>query len=146
MTGTDTLRGVVSITGSDPITSVVVTPRQGDAVIVQGAPAVTLRNADGLEVRLDGRFTGARAIGAGPGPSPVFEAATFVVRALDGQPAIDGVLERAANGFALRLADGRTRAIPALPEGLREHVGARVYLAGPPGAVPSAYGVLIPRP
>lgn len=144
--GGDTLRGIVSITGSEPMTSVVVTPRQGDAVIVQGAPAIALRNADGLEVRLDGKRTGARAIGAGPGPSPVFEARAFIVRALDGQPAMDGTLERAVSGFALRTADGRLTAIAALPDGLREHVGARVYLVGPLGAAPSAYGVLAPRP
>ena len=129
----DTLRGIVAITGSDPLTTVVLRKADGAAVAIRGALADTLRHAEGLDVRL----TGAVADGA---VSP----RRFLVRGMDGLPAADGTLELHGDTAVLATADGARIRHPLAPEDLRLMAGRRVWIAGHPGAEPQHWGALDP--
>ena len=137
--GTDSLRGVLAIVGNDPLTRVQITTRAGVAWFVDGADEPVLRAASGLEVVVFGRTS---AIDTGPPAARSFTAQRLAVRAADGIPAQDGVLERDGARVVLRLVDGQRLALPAIPEALRAQTGARIWWAGPTDRAPSAYGVL----
>lgn len=136
----DSVRGVVRVVGPAP-GNLTLRPATGGAIDLMGEDLAAIRTADGLEVALFGQF--------GP-PSGVTTSATgfvitrFAVRAVDGDAAIDGVLERGDDGFTLRLFDGARIPLAAVPDPLRASVGMRVFWAGPLGSAPRAYGILGP--
>lgn len=66
----------------------------------------------------------------------------FLVRAVGGQPVSDGVLDLTVDGFVLRLTNGGDRTVIDPPAELQQHVGDRVWIAGPEGDSPSAFGVI----
>jgi hypothetical protein len=126
----DTLRGVVRITGAEPAVTVVLeTPARSVALYGGGG---VLPRLDGLDVMVQGS---ARDGGG-------FDVAHFAVRALDGVPAMDGVLQREGAAFHLLAGDGVRHALPHLPPSLRDAIGARIWLAGPLSAAPEAYGII----
>lgn len=136
----DSVRGTIRVTG--PELSAVVLERVGSgSVDLQSTDLAPLRRADGLEVTLFGRVTAES--GVTPSSSG-FVVVRFAVRAADGIPALDGILERAGDGHALRTADGRLLKLVAMPAPLRDAVGARVFWAGPLDRAPAAYGILAP--
>jgi hypothetical protein len=57
-------------------------------------------------------------------------------------PAVDGVLAREGERWFVVTADGRRLPVARLPAALRGRAGARVWLAGPPGEAPAAFGVI----
>lgn len=134
----DSVRGVVHVVGAAPgILSL--RPASGGAMDLMGEDLAALRAAAGLEVALFGQF--------GPASGVTMSASGFVitrfaVRAADGDPAIDGVLERSAEGFVLRLADGERLTLESVPEPLRTAIGMRIFWVGPLDSAPRAYGVL----
>lgn len=129
----DTLRGVVLIVGAVPETMVAL--RTGDGTITLGGPAVSaLRSVVGAEVFVEGR--------RGSDPLRAWLADRFIVRAVDGRPARDGILEADGDALLLRLIDGSRSPIVDPPAALRTHVGARVWIAGAAGASPDAWGVI----
>ena len=139
---TDTLRGTVRLVGSEP-GLLVLEATTGAVSDVTGASLDALRAAEGLEVMLVGRA------GAPTGLTPSrigFDIVRFAVRRAAGVPAIDGILVRTGESFALRLVDGTVVPLTYMPEGLRGAVGARIYLAGPLDDAPRAYGVLAAAP
>ena len=140
----DTVRGIVSIRGSEPLTTVVVTPvgSPGDPVAPRGTELALLRSVAGLEVVLAGRRSEDRVLEAGPRGAVAFDLERFLVRAADGQPARDGVLGEDAGRYDLIAADGTRTPIVALPPALQSQVGARIYLVGPPDRAPSSYGII----
>lgn len=140
----DTVRGIVSVRGSEPLTTVIVTPIgfPSDPVAPRGADLALLRGVAGLDVVLAGRRTGDRVLDAGPGGAVAFDLERFLVRAADGQPARDGVLGEDAGRYHLIAADGTRTPIVALPPALQSQVGARIYLVGPPDAAPVSYGII----
>lgn len=142
----DTIRGVLTVVGSDPFTTVMLTSRQGLAIALSGAAAPALRDLAGVEVMLRGLHRPATGEAGGvdrtPSNRPSFEARQFAVRAVDGIAAVDGTLERAGAGYALRMIDARSLELPALPAALRTHVGARIFLAGPLDRAPQHYGII----
>ena len=129
----DTLRGIVAITGSDPLTTVVIRTPDGATVAIRGALADTLRQAAGLDVRLAGTV----ADGA---VSP----RRFLVRGMEGLPAADGTLELDADTAVLVTADGARIRYPMAPRDLRLMAGRRVWIAAHPGAEPQHWGALDP--
>lgn len=141
--GSDTVRGVIQIVGNDPVTTVLLVPRDTTRppVALRGEVLPVLRQASGLEVMVRGQRTAARDVGASPAGVPVFAVTDFVVRAADGVTAEDGVLERRGTGYVLRQRDNTVRDIGTLPLALRDAVGARIYLVGSLSA-PSSWGVL----
>lgn len=141
-TAADSARGIVQVTGSEPVTSVVLSA-PGGYVALQGAEADRLRPLAGVEaVAMGTRLSAPTSPGSRAGDAMIV--ARFVVRAVDGVPAIDGVVASVGSGFAIVTADGVRHAAPHLPTPLQSRVGARVYLAGPLGSPPTAYGVIPP--
>lgn len=135
----DSLRGVLTIVGNDPRTRIQISTDAGVEWLVDGADELVLRAASGLEVVVFGRIG---APDADPRATRQFTAQRMVVRAADGIPTQDGILEREGARFMLRLADNRRLALPAIPDALRAQAGARIWWAGPTDRPPSAYGVL----
>ena len=140
----DTLRGIVAITGSEPLTMVQLTTADGSGWQLVGESLPVLRAAAGLEVMVRGVVLapdgGARPVARFSANE--FAVREFVVRRVNGVVAVDGVLERAGAGFALRLADGRLLTLTDLPVTLRDRIGGRIWWAGPLDRAPNAYGIL----
>lgn len=135
----DTLRGIVAITGSEPLTMVQLTTADGSAWRLVGDSLTELRAASGLEVVARGIVL---SPDSGARPIARFEARGFAVRSANGIVALDGLLERVGPGFVLRLADDRRFALTAVPVALRDQTGARIWWSGPLDRAPNAYGVL----
>jgi hypothetical protein len=77
-----------------------------------------------------------------PGASCSFATARFAVRAVEGVPAVDGILRADGASFALEGPSGERLALREVPAALRAQVGARIFWAGPLDRAPAAYGVL----
>lgn len=136
----DTVRGVLSVIGAEPLTAIVLAPSGGGAALaIEGPPALALRGLSRLEVMVAGRAT-SRKSAASPA-SYVFDADTFVVRAAGGVAAHDGVVVKDAGAFYLGGGVSRT-AVPFLPASLQGQLGVRVFLVGPLDRAPIAYGTI----
>ena len=129
----DTARGVVAVTGADPLTRVVLRHGDGSTTTIAGAIADTLRRAAGLEVAVAGERT-----------EHGLEGDAFRVLRLERLPAADGRLEVEGDAAILVTADGRRLRFPAAPAALRELAGRRVWIAGEPGSEPQSWGRLDP--
>jgi len=135
----DTLRGIVAITGSEPLTMVELTAVDGSRWLLVGDSLDAVRAAAGLEIMV-------RGVPLSPdgGARPVarFNVRDFAVRRVNGIDAVDGVLERAGAGVALRLTDGRLLTLTDVPVTLRDQIGGRIWWAGPLDRAPNSYGIL----
>lgn len=137
----DSLRGVVAVVGNTPNTIVSLTAADGRIVVVHGDVLPELRAASGLEVMLFGSHAGTTRDGV-PRETPVMHGDRYIVRAVDGAPAHDGML-RFRNGVFLLERWGQSAVIlTTVPDALRKQVGARVYWVGAFDRAPLAYGVL----
>ena len=87
----------------------------------------------GLEVRLEGR--------AEP-DGRSFDVNGFEVVALEGTPAVDGVLAQDDDAIVLVRRDGRRIPLSAVPPALRRHIGERVWVAGRPEGRVETFGVI----
>ncbi|HEX7089976.1 MAG TPA: hypothetical protein VF192_07555 [Longimicrobiales bacterium] len=139
-TAADTLRGIVAVVGAEPLGRVVLRPAGGGAEVeLVGPQREALARVAGAEVVAVGRPT------SGTTPGPALEAVSFTVTAVDGQPAVDGRLEREAGRLVLVTADGRRIPLVRPPAALEAWVGARVWVAGPLDREPQAFGMIEPR-
>lgn len=137
----DSLRGVVQRVGAEPQTQLTARGADG-ATCVLRFPAVT-PGIEGLEVTL----WGARTTGVEPragGATCVLAVTRYAVRAVDGVPAVDGILLLSETSYALDLAGGARPQVWNVPPTLKGQVGARIFWAGPLDRAPVAYGVLEP--
>lgn len=130
---TDSARGVVAITGADPMTLVVLRHDDGSTTTLAGPVADTLRQAAGLDVSVTGRRT-----------EDGLEATAFRVLRLERLPATDGRLELDDDVAVLLTADGRRVRFPAAPAALRGLAGRRIWIAAEPGGEPRSWGLLEP--
>ncbi|PHX66228.1 MAG: hypothetical protein CK550_00815 [Gemmatimonadetes bacterium] len=135
----DTVRGIMAITGSEPLTTMQLTTTTGSRWQLVGDSLQTLRAAVGLEIMVRGV---ALATDPTARPDAQFAVVRFVVRRADGVAAQDGVIEPDGTGFALRMADDRRASLIDAPLALRERIGARIWWAGPLDRAPIAYGIL----
>lgn len=127
----DTARGVIAITGAEPITGVSLRTPDG-VVSLTGPAAETLRQASGVEVQVAGALEADGAL----------RVESYRVRSVDGVAAADGILELDRDAAVLVTPDGgRIRFAPA-PERLRALEGRRVWIAGPPDGEPRSWGLL----
>jgi len=138
----DTVRGIVEVTGNEPMQTAQLKSLGGAYYSVIGPVEKELRAAAGLEVTVRGRMRPAMDDPSSPTPRSGIDAVSFVVRAADGVAAHDGLLVKRGDGFGLQTADGIVHPLPALPATLREMLGARIYLVGPLDRAPVGYGVL----
>lgn len=132
----DTLRGTVRIVGSEPLTSVVLEPGGGGAVVTLEGERKVLERLSGIEVAVEGE----------PEAPGRFRVARVHVRAADGVAAVDGVLARDGGRDVLVLGDGRRVAVARLPEPLRGKAGARVWISGRLDGDVDAWGVIAEAP
>ena len=141
----DTARGVIRRVGNDPVSVLVLTSgsdANANVVALAGPSLLTLERAAGLEVSIAGLLTAERNMMASPRGAPVFEVRHFIVRAADGQPAVDGVLNSQNGEYFLISANGVRHNTPNLPAALRAQIGARIFLVGPLDRAPAAFGIL----
>ena len=138
----DTARGTVRRVGNEPRDALVLEQASGSTLTLDGPGAALLRAVEGLEVMVAGRLTNERITRASPRPIGGLEVDHFTVRAADGRQAHDGILVTRDGSWFLRMAKGGEQRIGAPPAALREHVGARVWIAGPLGGPPQTFGVI----
>lgn len=132
-TAGDTARGTVAVVGADPVSQVVLSAG-GERLVLEGEATVELRRVDGLDVRVRGERDGGR-----------IRVMSFEVIGAHGLVATDGVLEVRGDTAVVVTAEGE-RAYAPVPSDLRQHEGERVWIAGPAGGEPQAWGVIAPRP
>jgi hypothetical protein len=136
-----TLSGFTHSSGA-MLDQVVLTSDGQDILLVSdGGPLPRVENA-GVDVR--GRWNA----------DGTFDVANFVVRSIDGEPVLDGVLialyaptiidtePGELMGFALRLTDGPVVPLMDPPSELRAHVGERVWVLSPTDGPPTAFGII----
>jgi hypothetical protein len=116
----------------------------GRAILLVGANLASVAQVDSAEVEVRGTWT---ADGA-------FEVDDFVVRSVEGAPAMDGVLvaryDQATDidggsgptGYDLQLTRGGSVALIDPPADLLAHVGARVWVTGGLDSAPMAFGII----
>jgi hypothetical protein len=133
--GSDTARGIAAVTGSTPVTQVVLRPTGARSIALTGPLASEIGSASGADVWVRGRRVNDRT----------FEVASYAVRSVDGVSATTGLLVADGDRLVLVSDDGRRHVIARPPAPLRDHVGARVWVSGDLGTTITAYGVLRPR-
>ena len=127
----DSLRGVVAITGTIVEQRIEVRSDRGTVVIDPvGSQAPLLARLSGLEVMIRGVATGRR-----------FQVASFLVLSADGEPVVDGTLTKHGATFAIVTAQG-SKAIARPPVAFQDLVGARMWIRGSLDRTPSSYGVI----
>jgi hypothetical protein len=129
----DTVRGTVEEAGSEPATVFLLRTPGGRIVRLDGSRAM-LGSVAGLEVVARGARTAAGHL----------QVVSLSVRAADGLPAVDGELSRAGSGWVLVTDDGYRLDITRLPDALLGQEGAHVWLAGPPNALTTRFGIVSP--
>lgn len=136
VTAMDTLRGTFVLEGAEPMAHPVLRV-SGRSVPLLDAPRDLLR-LTGADVRLTGH----------PVDRGRFRVGAFLVRAVGGLPAWDGVLARLQSddpsAYALVLADGSVRRLRGAPETFRGMVGQRIWLVESSDGQFASYGVITP--
>jgi hypothetical protein len=133
-TTTDSVRGIVSVVGTSFDKRVMVAPGgSGRRVEITGKLASIVGHVAGADVSVVGRMSGTQ-----------LEATSFVVRTVDGQPAIDGILRTEAGVTYIVSADGTRTRIAAPPPPLQGKDGARVWITGDPAKSVASFGFIDP--
>jgi hypothetical protein len=128
----DTLRGHLVIAGAEPLTFALLHTVTAGVVALTGPGAREVRAVDGAEITVEGEWVAADR----------FEVVRFIVRTVDGQPAHDGVLLEEEGHYFLAHEGGQRTDVISPPEALRRMVGSRVWIAGPAGSAPHAFGLI----
>lgn len=134
-TGGDTVRGIVTLIGSDPAKQVVLRTLDGKTTItLSGMVTTGMSRLEGVDLMVRGVKISPRDI----------VVASYTVRAAGGVPVFDGILNGGDGGWSLTLTDGGTRKrLATLPSALREYVGQRVWVAIKPGVnTVESFGVI----
>jgi hypothetical protein len=132
--GADTVRGIVSVVGTDRFHQVTVArPGGGKHIGVTGPLAALVGHVAGADVWVAGTMTGT-----------AIEATRFIVRTVDGASAIDGTLKTEGAILYIITADGSRKRIVTPPPPLVGREGARVWITGDPARAVEAYGFIDP--
>ena len=131
---TDSVRGIVSVVGTDRERRVMIArPGGGKRVEVTGPLA-----------RLVGHVAGADVSVVGTSSGTSLEATRFLVKTVDGAPAIDGTLKTEGSALYIVTVDGTRTRIVAPPPPLVGHDGARVWITGDPSRGVASFGFIDP--
>ena len=105
-----------------------------------GGPTVTVVGDQAADIK---RVSGADVLVSGPRDnSGHMTVRSFVVRSVDGAPALDGMLQERGGRYVLVTNDGREHAITSPPEALKQQVGSRVWVTGSLGTGAVIFGVI----
>lgn len=128
----DTVRGIVTLIGTAPAPQVVLRTVDGAIVAMSGMATSGLSRLAGSEIVIRGVRVSPRDV----------VVSDFIVRAANGQPAMDGKLEGGGGGWYLQMTDGSGRKpLVAVPAGLQNLQGSRVWIATKRGA-PMSFGAI----
>lgn len=118
----DTLEGRIIVTGGapEPLTTLVMEDR---SVVLSGELVPELRRLDGATVRAYGRLEG-------EGPGDAIDVVDYEILEIDGQRPRVGVLVMGEQGVALETEIGERFPLVGAPAGLRDRMGARVWVVG----------------
>lgn len=132
----DTARGIVAVVGTSFESKVVLRGPEGRRPITLIGP----------QARVIGQLSGADVwVSGNRDPYGQIRVSRFVVRGVDGNPALDGTLIARGDRLLVVTRDGQQHAIANPPAALREHVGARVWVSGPVDRAMIAFGVIEER-
>lgn len=126
----DTLEGTVHVGGVQAFPKITLLADSGGRNVTLTGPE-TLARVAGLRVAVFGKLT-----------EDKFAVKRFRVVAANGVPATDGRLVAEGDALALETADGVRHPLSRPSPGLRQHVGQRVWVAGPLDQEPVSYGVI----
>jgi hypothetical protein len=129
----DSVRGIVSVVGTSFEKRVMVAAAAQRRVEVTGPLSNLIGHVAGAEVIVAGAMSGTR-----------IEARRFLVRSVDGQPAIDGTLRTEGGLLYIVTASGTRTRIVAPPPPLVGQDGARVWITGDPAKGVSSFGFIDP--
>lgn len=130
---TTNLRGPVSLSTDD-----------GREILLDGASLASVARIDSAQVEVRGGWTS----------DSTFAVTDFVVRSVEGAPAMDGILVARYDvtggdidgltviGYDLQLTRGGMIALTDPPADLIAHLGERVWVTGEADAPPTAFGVI----
>jgi hypothetical protein len=131
---TDSVRGIVSVVGTDRERRVMIArPGSGKRVEVTGPLARLIGHVAGADVSVLGTTSGTS-----------LEATRFLVKTVDGAPAIDGTLRTEGSALYIVTTDGTRTRIVAPPPPLLGHGGARVWITGDPSRGVASFGFIDP--
>jgi hypothetical protein len=130
----DSVRGIVSVVGTEHERRVMVAPSGGGRRVEIGGPIASLvGHVAGAEVWVTGSRSGA-----------TIEASRFVVRTVDNMPAIDGTLRTEGSTLYIVTTNGTRTRIASPPPALVGHDGARVWITGDPARGVASFGFIDP--
>lgn len=133
-TTTDSVRGIVSVVGTSFEKRVMIAVTgTGRRVEITGPLAGLVGHVAGADVSVAGKSDGAR-----------LEASGFTVKAVDGQPAIDGTLKTEGSTLYIVTAGGARTRIAVPPPPLQGRDGSRVWITGDPSRAVSSFGFIDP--
>jgi len=130
---TTNLRGTFTLSTDD-----------GQEIVLVGANLISVAQVDKAEVEVRGAWNADGAL----------EVTDFVVRSVEGEAAMDGILVARYDesgqdlmpgtliGYALQLTRGGTIALTDPPADLIAFLGERVWVTGDPTAAPAAFGFI----
>jgi hypothetical protein len=98
----------------------------------------------GPQARLIGHVAGAEVLVVGAMSGTQLEARHFVVRSVDGQPAIDGTLRTEGGVLYIVTSNGTRTRIATPPPPLVGQDGARVWITGDPATGINSFGFIDP--
>jgi hypothetical protein len=134
VTKADSVQGLVSVVGTSFDKHVMVADRGAHGrVEITGSLSSVIGHVAGAEVSVAGTMSGTQ-----------LNASRFLVRSVDGQPAIDGTLKTESGALFIVTAAGTRVHIVAPPPPLVGHDGARVWVTGDPGKAVSSFGFIDP--
>lgn len=130
----DSVRGTVSVVGTSFDKHVMIAEKGSQRrVEVVGSLAALVGHVSGAEISATGTLSGTQ-----------LNASRFLVRSVDGQPAIDGTLKTEGGSLFIVTADGSRTKITAPPPPLVGHDGSRVWITGDPAKGVASFGFIDP--
>jgi hypothetical protein len=134
LSGTDTIRGIVSVVGTSRDQRVMIAPTTGGRHMqITGSSAALIGHLAGADVMVTGERSGT-----------IIDVSDFVVKTVDGAPAIDGTLKTEGSALFIVTRDGSRTRIVVPPPPLVGHDGARVWITGDPAKAVSSFGFIDP--
>ena len=116
-----------------------------EVIDLVGSEAQRIAALDGAELQLSGTWFGPiySALDSNVGPvKPSFAVTDFLVLAVGGRPAMDGVLEQDEGRYYLRLTAGDVFWFEAGPSDFEAYIGERIWVTGSVDDPPLTVGVI----